>query len=244
MVNDLVKEMVARTPIEPLARAMYGWVSAAGRHDRQLRQVMDRVLRPNSNCVDVGCGRGQALREFLRRAPQGRHLAIEPAPERFARLKTQFPQVGLFNVAASDQSGEGTCTPLPSMTFEGLLSRRCAVRTDPGTYRVLTATLDELVPPDLAVRFLRVNVRAGILAVLTGALGLIRRCHPYLAFDVAQESGRDSAAQPDKIYDLLTENGLAISLTDDWLIGNSPIARSAFASQFRNRPQSCFLAHP
>jgi hypothetical protein len=83
-----------------------------------------------------------------------------------------------------------------------------------------------------------------MLAVLTGALGLIRRCHPYLVFDVAQESGRDAAAQPDKIYDLLTENGLAISLTDDWLIGNSPIARSAFASQFRNRPQSCFLAHP
>lgn len=244
MVKDLVKEMVARNSIEPLARAMYGWVSAAGCRDGQLWQVMDRILRPNSNCVDVGSGSGRALREILRRAPHGRHLVIEPAPERFARLKTRFPQVVMHNVAASDEAGEGTCAPVSSLTLERLIYRRGAVRTDAGTYQVLTARLDDLIPQDLAVRFLRVNVPGGELRVLSGALGLIRRCHPYLVFHIARDGGQEPFVQPDEIYDLLTENGLAISLMDDWLNGHSPIARKAFASQFRNRQPHCYLAHP
>lgn len=239
MVTDLVNEMVARSRIEPLARAMYGWVARAGRHEGELRQVMDRIVRPNSNCVDVGCGRGQVLKEMLRRAPQGQHFALEPDPDRFARLKASFPRVTCFHVAASDKAGDGTIPAAQAPT--GLIARRCAGSTD-APRAVLTARLDELLPGDLAVRLLRVNLRQGLIPALQGAVQIIRRCHPFLVFHFAPQEGESTA--PGEVYEFLTVNGLAISLLDDWLSGHSPIAHGEFIDLAGNRVQSWFLAHP
>jgi FkbM family methyltransferase len=245
MVKDLVKEMVARTQIEPLARAMYGWVSARGAHDRQLRQVMDQVIRPNSNCVDVGCYQGWALKEMVRRAPEGRHFAIEPIPELFARLKTAFPQVTLFSVAASDREGEETFQHVVSNSARSGIARRASVESERvREFRVVTARLDDLIPSSVAVRFIKLDVQGTELPVFRGALALIRRCHPFIVFEHGQDNAHEQGAEPEEVYDLLTENGLAISLMKDWLSGHSPIARKSFASQYRSRQDSCFLAHP
>jgi hypothetical protein len=61
---------------------------------------------------------------------------------------------------------------------------------------------------------------------------------------VAGDGVCDGDAHADEIYDLLTENGLAISELEDWLNGHSPTARNDFADQLRSRQQNCFLAHP
>ncbi len=245
MVKDLVNEMVARSPIEPLARAMCGWVSARGAYDRQLRQVMDRLLRPNSNCVDVGSYQGRVLREMLRRAPAGRHFAIEPVPELFARLKANFPQVSLFSVAASDGSGEATYQHVVSRpSRSGIAGRRCVQTEKVREFRVLTARLDDLIPADIAIRLIKIDVQGVELPVFRGALSLIRRCHPYIVFEHGPDNAHEQGAEPEELYDLLTENALAISLMCDWLNGHSPIPRAAFASQYRSRQNSCFLAHP
>jgi FkbM family methyltransferase len=244
MVKDLVSEMVVRSPWEPLARAVYGWVSPTARYDSQTLEVMDRIVRPNSNCIDIGC-QGYVLREIVRLAPQGKHYAVEPRPERFARLKAKFPQVTLLNVIASDSAesetlDHGGCTPTASGLACSVRQRR-ETRENP---QVIAAPLDDLIPSDLAVRFINLHVQAPELPALRGALKIIRRCHPYIIFEHGRGSADQPRFRPDEVYDFLTLNGLAISQMDEWLIGNSPLARQEFCDQLALRQNSRFMAHP
>src|SRR6185312_7241665 len=52
--------------------------------------VMQRVLVPDSVCVDVGCHAGVILRLMMRYAPNGQFLAFEPIPELAAKLHSNF----------------------------------------------------------------------------------------------------------------------------------------------------------
>ncbi len=244
MVKDLVKEMVVTSPLAPLARAVYGWVSIAGRNASQTLEVMERVVRPYSNCIDIGCGQGDVLRELLRRASHGHHLAIEPDPARFARLKTRFPQVRLFNLAAGDEEGETTLQHVVSSPLVRLTPHCGIPREKVRELHVLTARLDDLIPADFAVRFIKLVAPGDELQAFRGALALIRRCHPFIVFAQSAVEGDGRGASPHEVYDLLTENGLAISLMEDWLKGHSPLARAAYSNQIRSRQNGYFLAHP
>jgi len=244
MVKDLVSEMVVRSPWEPLARAVYGWVSPTARYDSQTLEVMDRIVRPNSNCIDIGCYQSYILREIVRRAPKGMHFAIESRPERFARLKAKYPQVTLLNVAASDPQDAAALDSdsTPSLSSFACISR--SSRKNSAGTQVLAARLDDLIPDDLAVRFVNLHVNGSELPALRGARETIRRCHPYIIFDHSRLGADETRSLPEDLYDFLTLNGLAISQLDEWLIGNSPLARQEFCDQLERHTNSRFLAHP
>ena len=71
-MKDLLKRMVVGTFFEPLARKLYllltrkSMVHDKNRlYDMQTYEVMKRVLKKDSNCVDVGCHVGSILKEIL-----------------------------------------------------------------------------------------------------------------------------------------------------------------------------------
>jgi hypothetical protein len=43
--------------------------------------LMEEVVGPDSDCLDVGAHAGSVLAELVRLAPEGRHVASEPLPE-------------------------------------------------------------------------------------------------------------------------------------------------------------------
>ena len=42
--------------------------------------IMRRVIQHNSNCIDIGCHKGEILDVMLELAPEGKHTAFEPIP--------------------------------------------------------------------------------------------------------------------------------------------------------------------
>ena len=48
-------------------------------HDDMLL-LFAKILRNDSNAVDIGCHMGEMLAEFCSLAPMGRHIAFEPIP--------------------------------------------------------------------------------------------------------------------------------------------------------------------
>src|SRR5437867_2636421 len=109
-----VKEFIKDRKIEPFAR----WLVKRSRgirmpldlvkneiYDRQALEVVQRVLAEDSNCVDVGCHKGEFLRQFLKYAPGGLHWAFEPIPTLAQRLRNEFPSARVFEVALSDKAG-------------------------------------------------------------------------------------------------------------------------------------------
>jgi FkbM family methyltransferase len=77
-------------------------------YDIQTIEVMKRILRRDSSCVDVGCHQGSVLKEMLRFAPEATHFAFEPLPAMYESLLETFaglPNVHLYDYALSDTEG-------------------------------------------------------------------------------------------------------------------------------------------
>ena len=67
--------------------------------------IMQRVMTPTSNGVDVGAFEGTLTAPMALIAPQGQHWAIEPQPIYAARLLKRFPNVHVCECALSDHAG-------------------------------------------------------------------------------------------------------------------------------------------
>ena len=73
------------------------------RDTQLLVALLEEVLEPDSDCLDVGAHAGSVLREMVRIAPRGRHVAWEPLPAFAARLRDEFPDVEVREAALGDQ---------------------------------------------------------------------------------------------------------------------------------------------
>jgi len=109
-VNDNLKQMVIRTPLErPLKRMrdMAGFwrrrrhpeLAEVFAEGGRIEELVARQLRPDTNCLDVGCHIGSFLSLLLRHAPQGKHMAFEALPEKAERLRRKFPDVEIVQGA-------------------------------------------------------------------------------------------------------------------------------------------------
>ena len=248
MITRLLSALKARilgTPFEGLARRAYLRLdpSPGGRYDRQTLAIMQRCLGSGSNCVDIGAHRGAILREILAIAPQGQHFAIEPLQEHAAYLAATFPGVKVFPIALSDQAGQAAFTRvLAHPTRSSFKDPTGGVGIE--TIRVETDRLDNLLPAELKIDFIKLDVEGAEYQVLKGAVRTLRAHHPYLVFEHSQLSQENFQASPEMVYDLLAlECGLQISLLGDWLEGRPPLERSRFTDEVNQAKNFYFLAH-
>src|SRR5262245_560577 len=115
MLSELKYELI-RTPLEEPAlwlRHALGYLHRR-RHpelreiyleETRIRAVLQSLLAPTTNCVDIGCHYGSMLSLLCRYAPEGRHLAFEVMPTKVRFLRRKFPEVDVREVALSDRSG-------------------------------------------------------------------------------------------------------------------------------------------
>lgn len=251
-MRTAVKAALKDTPLEPPIR----WVVKRLRglrmpydlvkneiYDRQATEVMQRVLRPESNCIDIGAHKGQFLREFLRWAPRGRHLAFEPIPRLAEELRSAFPGVEVFNLALSDRPGTASFFVLPETPALSGLSERTFLKPDAvrQAIQVRTERLDALVPSDRRIDLLKIDVEGAEGLVLTGALETLRRCRPFVVFEHGRASSEALGTSSAALYDLLTRRcGLRVSCLANWLHGRRPLT----ADEFARADTWYFLAHP
>lgn len=65
-------------------------------YDKCTVRIMSRILNRTSNCVDVGCHKGDILRQMMALAPDGVHYGFEPLPDHAERLQRDFPKANIF----------------------------------------------------------------------------------------------------------------------------------------------------
>ncbi|MBT8215354.1 MAG: FkbM family methyltransferase, partial [Acidimicrobiia bacterium] len=150
------------------------------------------MLSSSLNSVDVGAHAGAILELLVARAPRGSHWAVEPLPAFATQLRKSFPTVTVCQVALSDSEGEAEFLHVRNQPGYSGLRRRPYDFRDPDIERISVRvdTLDRLIPDDIDIHLIKVDVEGGELGVLLGGMRLLRRCRPYVVF----EHGRDSAA--------------------------------------------------
>jgi len=107
-VRRFVLRTISDTPFEHILRKTSAKISLTkgAKYDRQTLKILKQVLRSKSNCIDVGCYRGEILREIIKFAPYGMHFSFEPVSENYQYLIKQFKSVNVLNIALSDYSGQ------------------------------------------------------------------------------------------------------------------------------------------
>ena len=192
----------------------------------RINAVVEQVVRPSSNCVDVGCHYGSMLSRFCRLAPQGRHIAFEAIPAKARFLRRKFPEVSIHEVALSDHSGTTKFYINSSETgFSGLAEH------GGGPFEQIDvdcARLDDVVPRDRRFDFLKVDVEGAELFVLRGAIDLLGRDRPTILFECGPSGPVAFGYAPREIYELFRRCDYSVFFLKDYLARGSPVDSTMF----------------
>jgi FkbM family methyltransferase len=216
-------------------------------YDAQTPRVMARVLSRDSNCIDVGCHHGMVLDAMLALSPQGHHHGFEPLPDFYAALVRKYAgngHVSLHEVALAAEPGETTFQHVVTNPgYSGIRKRLYDREEQIVEIRVKRARLDDVIPRERAIRFIKVDVEGGELGVYQGGIELLRRSRPYVVFEHGLNAADYYGTRPEQVHDLFEGCGMKLSLMIDWLEGRPPLSRAEFVRQFDERINFYFLAH-
>jgi FkbM family methyltransferase len=216
-------------------------------YDRQTVEVMFQVLHRNSNCVDVGAHCGDILQHMINISPRGRHFAFEPLPHFSQNLSKRFPRAIVHQAAVSDRSGESEFQFVENDPGYSGLRRRIYDRPDPKitTIRVRMVTLDEIIPPNEKIAFIKIDIEGGEFHAIKGGIETIRRGRPVIVFEAGSRSTGQYGVKPDDLYLFVTETlGYELSTMQRWLKRKAAYAREEFDKNWNQGSEYYFIAAP
>ncbi|MCB0417140.1 MAG: FkbM family methyltransferase [Bdellovibrionaceae bacterium] len=247
-LKKIYKETLGNTRVDTIVRKTYarffGNDVLRVVYYREMEAVFERVLRADSNCIDVGCHEGNVLQRLVALSPKGFHWAFEPIPERHTRLQKRFPGVQVMNLALSDREKRTVFNYVPECdALSGLKRRDYPGVAEVQEIPVRTVALDHLLQPEFRVDLLKIDVEGAELEVLRGAFNTLKKWRPITIFQHGLGSAEYYDTRPEQLYDLFGAAGMRISLMDAWLAGRPPLNRDRFVRQFYRRLNYIFIAH-
>lgn len=243
-ILDAATNAVRSSPLAAPLKRLYELRSPAARRDRLDLKALDLLLaftlREDSNCIDAGAHSGAVLRELVRLAPAGSHLAYEPLPDQGAALAAEFPAVDVRVAALSNEVGESSFVRVPSLpTYSGLRERSYPGEQQTEQITVRTETLDASLPEGYVPDFVKVDVEGAERLVFEGAIETLARHKPTVFFEHGQGASDHYGTRPSDVFELLVARaGLRIFDTD----GVGPYSEAQFEDVF-DQPIWNFVAH-
>jgi len=236
-VKRLVVGTVLEKPFRQIYRHLTGasdqppiteWELRDARDNAYVRALLRSRLEAQSNCIDVGAHSGFFLRQFLEFAPSGSHYAFEPIPSLATKLRQEFPTVVIHDCALSDQDGRATFQYVPELPgWSGLRPQPYPVKVNPQSIEVTLRRLDDVVPADKSIAFIKIDVEGAELEVLRGAQGLLRRCQPVVYFECGQIHHTHYQTTPQQVFDLFIACGMGVFLLDQ-----TPLSKDEFVAVY------------
>lgn len=217
-------------------------------YDRLTKQIMKRTIQEDSNCLDIGCHKGEILEIILKLAPKGKHIAFEPIPEFYAQLQQRFgSRATIYPYALADSSGTSTFHFVKNApAYSGLEKREYKVNEpEIEEIQVELRPLDELITAETRVDFVKIDVEGGEFNVLKGAKKLLSTQRPLVIFECGMGASDYYGTEPCALFDFITgEIGLKISLLKSYLNKQDSLDRSSFIDHFKQNREYYFVAHP
>ena len=218
------------------------------KYDIQTQRIIREVLNPDSCCIDVGCHKGEIMDLMIEAAPHGEHYGFEPIPAFYDELVEKYvdhPGVHIVNVAASDVKGASKFNYVTSNPSYSGLKKRAYDRSDEQDTQIEVKVdlIDNIVPDNIEIDLIKIDVEGAELLVLKGAEQLINRCGPVIVFEHGLGASDVYGATPGELYDFLHQTGLLISTMGNFLSGKPSFSREAFERQYFDRRNYYFIAY-
>ncbi|MFV2109736.1 FkbM family methyltransferase [Micromonospora sp. LOL_015] len=184
--------------------------------------------------MDLGAGVGEITQHLVRVAPQGSHFAVEPLPELADQLAGRLPSVTVIRAAAAEASGrQGFVHVVSNPGYSGLRRRPYDRPTE--LLRVITVEtvrLDDVIPADLHVDLIKIDVEGGEVLALRGAGDTLRRSRPVIVFEHGGDRVmREYGTTTDDLWSLLVDElGYRMFTLPAWLAGRPALDRAALTT--------------
>jgi FkbM family methyltransferase len=217
------------------------------KYDRLTQKIMSQVISSNSNCVDVGCHKGEMLDLMLKYSPNGKHLAFEPIPSFFKKLVEKYDGVAkIYPHALSSEKGETTFQYVKNApAYSGIKKRQYDVKNpEIEQIKVSLELLDDLVAEDFPVDFIKIDVEGAELGVLKGAKRTIKKNKPYVIFEFGLGASEFYGTKPEDIFNfLVVDCGLQIYNLSDFIKNKKALSLQEFDETYQNASEYYFIAH-
>jgi FkbM family methyltransferase len=215
-------------------------------YDRLTQKVIKAVCRPTSNCIDVGCHKGEILDLMRAAAPQGAHWGFEPIPAMYEALQQKYAGTGctISPIALSNAAGEAQFNYVTSNpSYSGLLRRKYDRPNEEDTsITVRTDKLDDVLPPDYRADLMKIDVEGAEMLVLEGAKETISKGRPVVIFEHGIGASDIYGTKPEQVFAYFKSLGYGIHLLEDFLAGRQPFTEAQFSEQYHGRKNFYFVA--
>ena len=183
-------------------------------YDRLTIRIAREALAGGGNSIDVGANAGHILRSLVSISPSGSHWAFEPIPRFAMHLRRHFPMVNVRQLALSDRTGLMEFRFLPRDPAYSSLLIRPEIEASQEVKLLPTEVceLDDCIPGDTPIAFIKIDVEGAEAEVLRGAVQLLQRCKPVVVFECSTTILRDCVP-------ILEKAGLRVSLLADYVAG-------------------------
>lgn len=191
---------------------------------RRTYELMAEVIKPTTTCVDVGAHLGVMLHRMVKLAPLGRHHAFEPVPYKAAWLRRKFPSVKVHEMALADHDATETFHLNTGSSALSALRRPSEDRGPTEAITVSVRRLDDVIPDDVAVGYLKVDAIGAEHLVLKGAERILAKDRPIVLFEASRETLDNFGLTAANIHDHLAGGaGYDLFSLRGWHAGDPPL---------------------
>jgi FkbM family methyltransferase len=241
-VRESLLSLAARARLESQLRDAYRLINRTARREardnQHMRVLLAACLGRDANCIDVGAHAGDVLREIVRCAPDGHHIAYEPLPHLATDLERVFPAADIRCAALSDHGGAA------EFLYDGSQPARSTLHAHAFTdhrhvtaIRVRLERLDDALPGGYVPALIKIDVEGTEAEVLRGAIETLKRHRPIVVF----EHGGGGTSSPGDVHALLVEKaGLRIYDID----GSGPYSLAEFEAMYSRPTLWNWIARP
>ena len=215
-------------------------------YDRLTKKIMNLIIKPTSNCIDVGCHKGEILDIILKLAPDGNHFAFEPIPKLFELLSHKYAsKVSMYPFALADKDEITTFQFVKNApAYSGIKKRKYNIdNPDIEEINVELKKLDDIIPNDVDIDFIKIDVEGAELGVLKGAKNVLLKNKPTIVFEFGLGASDFYNTKPADIYHLLVDEiGLQIYTLKGWLANDNSLSSNDLNKLFHSQKEYYFIA--
>lgn len=233
-----IKEFVKKSPI-PLTK----------NHGYDIRTTkIINSLHQESNCIDIGCHKGEILDLMISAAPKGHHFGIEPIPNLYEKLKSKYENhenCTILNYAASNYTGSSTFNYVTSNPAYSGLKKRSYDRPDEKDkeIKVQVDLLDNLIPKYIKIDLIKIDVEGAEMQVLEGAKRIMESDRPIVIFEHGLGASDVYGTTPDQIYNFFDSYYMNISNLKAYIKKKKSLSRMQFENEYYQKKNYYFIAH-
>lgn len=236
-IKSVIRSLLVRLPIRVTTNTYYDYCT---------NKIIKQHLKHNSNCVDVGCHKGEVLDIMIKSSPKGRHFGFEPIPNLYDQLIKKYTHSNstILPYALSSKEGQATFNYVTSNpAYSGLIKRSYDHDDEQDeSITVNCQQLDNCIDPNIKIDLIKIDVEGAELGVLQGSKRILSNNRPLIIFEHGMGASDHYGTTPDDIFSILNSYNYQIFLLDDYLQQKTHLSKSDFEKQFHQKLNYYFVA--